>query len=199
MKESPRSHSLVSIKLRMAAGYNCEDRIFEFEGFVRDRLGIDLDVKKIDESDPSSVNICRFFLKGNCTKGSGCAFKHGRPDKSVVCKHWLRGLCKKGENCEFLHEYNLKKMPECWFFSKYGECSNHECMYLHIDPNSKVKECAWYARGFCKHGPNCRNRHVRMVACSLFITGFCPQGPNCPLAHPKWELTPAMLSSTNYL
>ena len=75
-----------------------------------------------------------------------------KADKSVVCKHWLRGLCKKGEDCEFLHEYNLKKMPECWFFTKYGECSNPECMYLHIDPNSKVKECAWYNRGFCKHG-----------------------------------------------
>jgi cleavage and polyadenylation specificity factor subunit 4 len=25
-------------------------------------------------------------------------------------------------------------------------------MYLHIDPESKQKECPWYARGFCKHG-----------------------------------------------
>lgn len=178
--------------------FNCEDRTFEFEGFVRDRLGINLDFKKLSDTDPATLNVCRFFLKGTCTKGNSCAFKHGRPDKSVVCKHWLRGLCKKGENCEFLHEYNLKKMPECWFFSKYGECSNPECMYLHIDPNSKVKECVWYARGFCKHGPNCRNRHVRMTACPLFITGFCPQGPNCPLAHPKWELSPAMLSASNY-
>jgi cleavage and polyadenylation specificity factor subunit 4 len=43
-------------------------------------------------------------------------------------------------------------MPECWFFAKYGECSNPECIYLHIDPASKIKECAWYSRGFCKHG-----------------------------------------------
>lgn len=47
----------------------------------------------------------------------------------------------------------MKKMPECWFYSKYGECCNgDECMYLHIDPESKQKECPWYARGFCKHG-----------------------------------------------
>jgi hypothetical protein len=23
-----------------------------------------------------------------------------------------------------MHEYNLRKMPECWFFAKYGFCSN---------------------------------------------------------------------------
>lgn len=33
-----------------------------------------------------------------------------------------------------------------------GECSNKECQYLHIDPESKIKDCPWYDRGFCKHG-----------------------------------------------
>ncbi|KAK9761659.1 RNA-binding component of cleavage and polyadenylation factor [Basidiobolus ranarum] len=80
-------------------------------------------------------------------------------------------------------------MPECWFYSKFNECSNgDECIYLHIDPESKIKECPWYARGFCKHGPNCRHKHVRMVACQLYLSGFCPQGPNCPNGHPKYEL-----------
>jgi cleavage and polyadenylation specificity factor subunit 4 len=37
-----------------------------------------------------------------------------------VCDNRLRNLCKKGEDCEFLHKYNLKKMPVCFFFSKYG-------------------------------------------------------------------------------
>jgi hypothetical protein len=35
-----------------------------------------------------------------------------------------------------------------------GECSNKECQYLHIDPQSKIKDCPWYDRGFCKHGKN---------------------------------------------
>jgi len=69
-----------------------------------------------------------------------------------MCKHWLRGLCKKADNCEFLHEYDLKKMPECWFYNNNGECSNPECMYLHIDPDSKTKDCVWYTRGFCRLG-----------------------------------------------
>jgi cleavage and polyadenylation specificity factor subunit 4 len=132
--------------------------------------------------------ICKFFLKGTCTKGTSCPFKHSKVDKAVVCKHWLRGLCKKGDFCEFLHEYDLSKMPECYFYAKYGECSNPECLYLHIKPEDKMKECPWYARGFCKHGPNCRHKHVKRTACGNYLLGFCPEGPECKLGHPKYEL-----------
>jgi cleavage and polyadenylation specificity factor subunit 4 len=45
-----------------------------------------------------------------------------------------------------------------------------------------------YNRGFCKHGPNCRNKHVRKVACQIYLTGFCPRGPDCERGHPKFEL-----------
>jgi hypothetical protein len=76
-----------------------------------------------------------------------------------MIQHWLRGLCKKAENCEFLHEFDMSKMPECFFFSKYGECSNAECLYRHINPEDKKSECPWYARGFCKHG-ECTQRCV---------------------------------------
>lgn len=162
----------------------------EFEGFVRDRLGIDLD------GTMPSDQICRLFLRGHCPRGAACPQRHSfaptssgrRGEKTIVCKHWLRGLCKKGDACEFLHEYNLKRMPECWFFGKYGECSNSECLYLHIDPNSKAKQCQWYARGFCKHGPDCRNRHVRNTACPQYLSGFCPFGPECQFGHPKYEI-----------
>lgn len=141
-----------------------------------------------------------------------CPFRHISGEKTVVCKHWLRGLCKKGDQCEFLHEYDMTKMPECYFYSKFGslaqcfikslrwarwlyfpcdccsapsvflppgqllsessvvlvdvcfkccvltlagECSNKECPFLHIDPESKIKDCPWYDRGFCKHGRSC--------------------------------------------
>lgn len=70
---------------------------------------------------------------------------------STVCKHWLRGLCKKGDQCEFLHEYNLRRMPECWWFAKYGYCSaGDECLYAH--PKERRVECPDYNRGFCKLG-----------------------------------------------
>ncbi|KAF9141895.1 Cleavage and polyadenylation specificity factor subunit 4 [Mortierella sp. GBA39] len=169
-----------------------QDYSFDFEEYVRNEVGLDI-TSTTKKNGETGDNICRFFLKGHCSKGNNCQFRHVRtdPSKAVVCKHWLRGLCKKGDNCEFLHEYNLRKMPECWFYSKYGECNNGtECIYLHIDPESKIKDCPWYARGFCKHGPNCRHKHTRKVLCQNYVTGWCPQGPNCPNGHPKYELPP---------
>ncbi|KAF8937871.1 cleavage and polyadenylation-specific factor 4-like protein [Dissophora ornata] len=169
-----------------------QDYSFDFEEYVRNEVGLDI-TNLAKKNGETGDNICRFFLKGHCSKGNNCPFRHVRtdPSKAVVCKHWLRGLCKKGDNCEFLHEYNLRKMPECWFYSKYGECNNGtECIYLHIDPESKIKDCPWYARGFCKHGPSCRHKHTRKVICQNYVTGFCPQGSNCPNGHPKYELPP---------
>ncbi|XP_023974504.2 cleavage and polyadenylation specificity factor subunit 4 isoform X3 [Physeter macrocephalus] len=122
-----------------------------------------------------------------CTGGM-CPFRHISGEKTVVCKHWLRGLCKKGDQCEFLHEYDMTKMPECYFYSKFGECSNKECPFLHIDPESKIKDCPWYDRGFCKHGPLCRHRHTRRVICVNYLVGFCPEGPSCKFMHPRFEL-----------
>ncbi|XP_052361825.1 cleavage and polyadenylation specificity factor subunit 4-like [Oncorhynchus keta] len=117
-----------------------------------------------------------------------CPFRHISGEKTVVCKHWLRGLCKKGDQCEFLHEYDMTKMPECYFYSKFGECSNKECPFLHIDPESKIKDCPWYDRGFCKHGPDCRHRHTRRVICMNYLVGFCPEGRSCKFMHPRFEL-----------
>jgi len=117
---------------------------------------------------------------------------------STVCKHWLRGLCKKGDDCEFLHEYNLRRMPECWWYARYGYCSSgDECLYAH--PKERKKECPDYKRGFCKlgkssfqsmqceiqtpliktAGPECPRKHVRRVICQNYLTGFCPMGPEC--------------------
>lgn len=102
-----------------------------------------------------------------CPLGPACPLRHSAPSAlnflprqsaisqhgKTVCKHWLRGLCKKGRACEFLHEYELRAMPECWFFGKYGFCSNgDECMYLHVDERMRVLECMDYRRGFCPKG-----------------------------------------------
>lgn len=105
-----------------------------------------------------------------------------------MCKHWLRGLCKKDDQCEFLHIFDLQKMPPCHFFAEYGICERPDCMFLHIDPETTIRNCAWYARGFCKHGNNCKNRHIRKEACPLYLAGFCIKGPDCEMGHPKYEL-----------
>lgn len=64
-----------------------------------------------------------------------CPFRHISGEKTVVCKHWLRGLCKKGDQCEFLHEYDMTKMPECYFYSKFGEARGRNPQApLHPEP-----------------------------------------------------------------
>ncbi|KAL3875485.1 hypothetical protein ACJMK2_033431 [Sinanodonta woodiana] len=138
--------------------------------------------------DKSGAAVCTFYLINVCSKGSACPFRHVKGDRTIVCKHWLRGLCKKGDDCEFLHEYDMTKMPECYFFSKFGQCSNKECPFLHIDPDKKIKDCPWYDRGFCRHGPNCKNRHVRRTLCINYLNGFCLDGPNCQYMHPSFDL-----------
>lgn len=99
--------------------------------------------------DKSTAAVCQFYNSEDgpeCDKDR-CPFRHIRADRTIVCKHWLRGLCKKGDLCEFLHEYDMTKMPECYFYSRFNACHNKECPFLHIDPESKIKDCPWYDRG----------------------------------------------------
>merc|ERR1712156_650802 len=65
-------------------------------------------------------------------KSTNCPFRHVRGDKTIVCKHWLRGLCKKGDGCEFLHEYDMSKMPECYFYSRFSKLLlfRNICIYI---------------------------------------------------------------------
>jgi len=175
--------------------------VFQEENFIKTELGI-----KLDKDD----QICRLNLTpAGCPLGPlHCPLRHTLPSSqnfqppkqlpthprererlSTVCKHWLRGLCKKGDACEFLHEYNLRRMPECWWYAKYGYCSSgDECLYSH--PRERKVECPDYNRGFCKLGSKCPRKHVRRVACQPYLNGFCPLGPECPKAHPKPNLPP---------
>lgn len=116
----------------------------------------------------ADAQICRAFNSAaGCPRGASCPLRHTTPSAlnyqpqvvastlqgRTVCKHWLRGLCKKGADCEYLHEYNLRKMPECYFFTKHGFCSSgDECMYLHITQKQRRPECRSYTAGFCRAG-----------------------------------------------
>ena len=104
------------------------------------------------------------------------------------------GLCKKGADvCESLHIYDLSKMPFCQFVIDYGSCHNPDCLFNHARPKEReVKDCIWYARGFCKLGPNCKSRHRKREMCPDYLAGFCELGPACPKGHPKWLLPAEM-------
>mmetsp|Transcript_11520 Transcript_11520/g.19257 ORF Transcript_11520/g.19257 Transcript_11520/m.19257 type:complete len:187 (-) Transcript_11520:49-609(-) len=108
-----------------------------------------------------------------------------------------RGLCKKGDSCEFLHEYDLQRMPECQFMKTHGECLNPDCTWRHIIPEDKsfAKACIWYERGFCRHGPKCRHKHVKKEVCVNWLAGFCPVGPSCDKGHPVPDLDSIMPNS----
>ncbi|XP_046319429.1 putative cleavage and polyadenylation specificity factor subunit 4-like protein [Marmota monax] len=138
--------------------------------------------------DKSASAMCVFFAKGLCGKGKLCPFRHEQGEKMVVCKHWLRGLCKKGDHCRFLHQYDVTRMPRCYFYSKFGDCHNKECTFLHVKPASKSQDCPWYDQGFCRDGPRCKYRHVPRIMCLNYFIGFCPEGPKCQFTHPKMNL-----------
>ena len=53
-----------------------------------------------------SNNICKFFLKNNCTHGDKCKFVH---DKSACRDYFFHGSCKRGNSCKFKHEHMLSK------------------------------------------------------------------------------------------
>lgn len=179
--------------------------LLQQEPFIKQSLHLKLD---------SDSSLCPTFIKtGSCPLGANCPLRHLPPSPlnfqppppipttahgRTVCKHWLRGLCKKGASCEFMHEYNLRKMPECWFFAKYGFCSNgDECMYLHVTEQMRKRECKDYKMGFCANGENCEAKHVRKFVCEDYLVGFCRKGPECEKGHPRFDPEPdPPLSST---
>lgn len=66
-------------------------------------------------------------------------------------------------------------------------------MFNHQKPKDRVqKDCIWYARGFCKLGPNCKSKHRKKEMCPDYLAGFCELGPSCPKGHPKWLLPAEM-------
>ncbi|KAH8825159.1 hypothetical protein DL96DRAFT_1612122 [Flagelloscypha sp. PMI_526] len=168
----------ISQQLRDIINPQFHQNNFKEEIYIKNGLGIKLD---------KDEQICQLALTpSGCPLGPlHCPLRHTLPSTqnfqppkplpthpkererlSTVCKHWLRGLCKKGEACEFLHEYNLRKMPECWWFAKYGVCSaGDDCLYSHT--KDRKARCPDYDRGFCRLGPNCPRKHLRRVACQL--------------------------------
>jgi len=106
----------------------------------------------------------------------------------TVCKDWIKTHCVDGDHCEYLHQCDIDKMPECFFWHKFGECSSKfECIFRHGMTELVDTPCKFYVRGFCKHGDKCKRKHVaKGTVCLNYLAGFCPDGPNCVLPHPKW-------------
>ena len=107
------------------------------EEFIKNELNLRLDTgaspDRLVPADLADAQICpRHLQPGGCLLGPACLQRHthpaprnfrpptpppANPHARMVCKHWLRGLCKKGPSCDFMHEYNLRKIPECYNFT----------------------------------------------------------------------------------
>lgn len=163
-----------------------KNQIFQFEV----DHGLDILKSRDDRAEGVYEDICREFSRyGRCKRKKRCQWSHTKKERYIVCKHFLRGLCKLDTNCKFLHSLDQTRMPECYFYTKYGVCSNIECPYRHLERTGKQKECPYYIRGFCKMGRSCRLRHVIRVICANYVRGFCLEGPACQFGHPKFEAT----------
>ena len=107
--------------------------------------------------------------------------------QKTVGLHWIRSLCNKGDHCKFLHECDREKMTKCWFWERFHECSNFECVFRHDRVEMHDEKCKFYVRGFCRHGNKCKRKHaLKDSICLNYLAGFCPEGPNCIFAHAKW-------------
>lgn len=88
---------------------------------------------------------CRYWMKGQCSKGDECTFSHAiKPNRTAeeakseeVCRFHILGNCLKGEAC--LYSHDLSKVP-CKFFHVRGECAAGEaCRFSHAPISDEVR------------------------------------------------------------
>lgn len=57
------------------------------------------------DHNPWEPALCKFFMKGLCSRGNECAFSHSLQAKAPTCKFFLslQG-CRNGDSCPFSHD-----------------------------------------------------------------------------------------------
>jgi hypothetical protein len=95
----------------------------------------------------AKTEMCKFFLQGNCGKGSRCAYAHAL--------------------AEIREKPDLARTSMCREFLQSGNCNNPGCRFAHSETQLrttetffKTKICRFSARGRCKHGQACRFAHT---------------------------------------
>eukprot|EP00439_Symbiodinium_sp_Y106_P024746 s1287_g3.t1 len=63
--------------------------------------------------------ICRFFIRGTCSNGAACRFRHEDP-ANVPCRFFARGACSRGKECLYLHAQVPAKPPQ---FSQHEDAN----------------------------------------------------------------------------
>src|ERR1041385_8418806 len=94
------------------------------------------------------MEVCKYYLRGNCKNGNNCWYSHDRPlfNGKKPCKFFFKYLsrrssgdvtCKNGDSCNFSHKiedyleyHNLHSCPNngCKNY-----CRGEQCYPCHMD------------------------------------------------------------------
>lgn len=97
---------------------------------------------------------CKFFAKGNCTRGSSCIYPHFATEKiQEPCKFFERGHCDRGSACFYLHLGDQALNGGAASFQPIPATLPHGTI------GSSLMICRYFAKGFCKDGESCRFVH----------------------------------------
>ena len=130
----------------------------------------------------NSDKVCKHWLRDLCKKGDQCEFLHEYNLKKMPECHFFAlngalwpGRARRGATFRLTSRRRVACKGAQG--TRTGTCNNgDECKYLHIDPASKVKVCAWYARGFCKNGTQTRG-HARPTSTPSHVRRPPPRPP----------------------
>jgi len=131
---------------------------------------------------------CMFYVKGTCTKGPNCLFRHNRLAKTgsqETCRTWEQTLQCDDPNCTYLHP----KMQ-----NTVAGTAPVAVPFPPI-PWSRRPDCMYFLRGVCNKGDRCVYRHSESTrngpreVCPMWTAsgGTCTD-MGCIYVHPKKEL-----------
>jgi hypothetical protein len=76
-----------------------------------------------------------------------------------ICRSFLREECtKSSDECSLSHELDPNRIPECGLFLR-NLCINPDCKFLHIRKSPNAPECQDFLTSWCPLGVNCPKRH----------------------------------------
>lgn len=134
------------------------------------------------EADPQEnrvlkTQMCSFWKKGKCARGSSCTFAHGNDELNdsvvlevIACPFHRAGFCRLGNKCRNLHddigaEHTIQQVCKFWQNNKCREGSN--CKFSHGElqrsQSAAVRRaslCQFQTSGVCKFGDRCLQAHA---------------------------------------
>jgi len=135
------------------------------------------------------MEVCRYYLKGNCAFGTACRLQHTRPGETGVAARRSPGATSPEEQQLELEEERIDPYDDepCTYrqlrekyFGIYSEVDMRKYWQTEMRPTgnsrpalrpttasdsrSSREVCKYFLKGSCNFGENCRHLHVTDVA-----------------------------------